>query len=199
MTNGNSGRQTQINPGWGVHARSACTLRAGGRQVKGFLMNTGRTLGICPAAFSQVPPPVEAHWRRAPIGQARPPGTREPRHACRTRYVFIARMDVGPAARFVEQCEVRKTSRRCRRRADRSRSGAPNPESNRAGLAPPGNAAALAPGSCVAAGPVHRGSMWTATRSRPSSAARNFVNRSSVNRARLALRARETSVAAKPV
>ena len=47
------------------------------------LMNTGRTLGICPAAFSQVPPPVEAHWRRAPIGQARPPGTREPRHACR--------------------------------------------------------------------------------------------------------------------
>ena len=116
-----------------------------------------------------------------------------------TRYAFIARMDVDLAAAFVEQCEVRKTSRRCRRRADRSWSMAPKTESNRAGLAPPESVAVRPLGNCVAAAPVHRGPVRTASRSRTSSGARNFVSRSSVNRARLALRARETSAAAKPV
>ena len=86
-----------------------------------------------------------------------------------------------------------------RRRADRARSGAPKTESNRTGLAPPGNADVRPRGNCVAAAPAHRGSMWTVIRSRSAGAARNFIRQFSVNRARLTLRERETSAAAKPV
>ena len=44
---------------------------------------------------------------------------------------------------------------------------------------------------------LRRGLPWTVTRIRPSSVARNLVGRSSVNRAKLALRVREESATAK--
>ena len=44
------------NPGLVNVARSTRTLMAGGRQVKGFFMSTGQTLGNHPAAFGHVLP-----------------------------------------------------------------------------------------------------------------------------------------------